>query len=167
MFCCREVFQHLRQIDRERYLNHLVCARRMRQPPGMIQPKEQVLLKWQSLCSEQEQSGQSAAAFCRARELRPSQFYYWKKRVREAAMPQFVEVRVSKPATPTDSRVGCHSTYFFSPNLLLVAMRNEATLSWVPKKAASALRLLVQDYQIVAERLPMLIICALGRCAAN
>ena len=79
----------------------------MRQAPGMIQPKEQVLLKWRSLCAEQEQSGQSAAGFCRARELHPSQFYYWKKRLREAAMPQFVEVRVRKPAmTPTDSRVG-------------------------------------------------------------
>ncbi|HEY6349673.1 MAG TPA: hypothetical protein VI636_09710 [Candidatus Angelobacter sp.] len=77
----------------------------------MIQPKEQILRKWQSLCSEQEQGGQSAAAFCRTRELRPSQFYYWKKRVREAAMPQFVEVRVRKPAmTPTDSRVGLGAT---------------------------------------------------------
>jgi hypothetical protein len=83
----------------------------MRQPSGMIQPKEQGLLKWQSLCSEQEQSGQSAAAFCQVRELRPSQFYYWKKRVREAAMPQFMAVRVRKPAmTPTDSRVGLGAT---------------------------------------------------------
>lgn len=73
----------------------------------MVQPQEEVLLKWQNLCSEQEQSGRSAAAFCRARELRPSQFYYWKKRVREAAMPQFMEVRVRKPAmTSRDSRVG-------------------------------------------------------------
>lgn len=83
----------------------------MRQPSGMVQPKEQGLLKWQSLCSEQKQSGQSAAAFCRARELRPSQFYYWKKRVREAAMPQLLEVRVRKAAmTSTDSRVGLGAT---------------------------------------------------------
>lgn len=83
----------------------------MRQASGMVQPKEQVLLKWQSLCSEQEQSGQSAAGFCRARELRPSQFYYWKKRVREAAMPQFLEVQVKKPAmSPKDSRVGLGAT---------------------------------------------------------
>jgi hypothetical protein len=69
------------------------------------------MLKWQNLCSEQEQSGQSAAAFCRARELRPSQGYYWKKRVREAAMPQFVEVQVRKPAmSPRDSRVGLGAT---------------------------------------------------------
>jgi hypothetical protein len=83
----------------------------MRQPSGMVQPKEQGLLKWQSLCSEQEQSGQSAAVFCRSRELRPSQFYYWKKRVREAAMPPFVEVRVSKPGmSPRDSRLGLGAT---------------------------------------------------------
>lgn len=83
----------------------------MQQPSGMVQPKEPVLLKWQSLCSEQEQSGQSGAAFCRARELRESQFYYWKKRVREAAMPQFVEVEVRKPTTSSkDSRVGLGET---------------------------------------------------------
>lgn len=69
------------------------------------------MLKWEKLCSEQEQSGQSGAAFCRARELRESQFYYWKKRVREAAMPQFVEVQVRKPAmSPKDSRVGLGAT---------------------------------------------------------
>src|SRR5215471_21234595 len=38
----------------------------------------------------------------------------------------------------------CHSTYSFSPNLLLVAMRNEAALSLAPKKAASAPRLPVR-----------------------
>jgi len=70
----------------------------MGQSSRMTQSREQVLLKWQNLCSEQEQSGQSAAAFCRARELRESQFYYWKKRVREAATSPFVEVQVRKPA---------------------------------------------------------------------
>ena len=44
-------------------------------------------------------------------ELPESQFYYWKKRVREAAMPQFVEVRVRKPLmSPRDSRVGLGAT---------------------------------------------------------
>jgi hypothetical protein len=60
----------------------------------MIQPIKQV--KWQSLLSEQEESGESAAAFCRARGLRESVFYYWKKRLREAVTPQFVEVQVAK-----------------------------------------------------------------------
>jgi peptide subunit release factor 1 (eRF1) len=63
----------------------------------MMQPRKQVLVKWQNLCSEQEQSGQSAAAFCRMRELPESQFYYWKKRVREAGASRFVEVQVAQP----------------------------------------------------------------------
>jgi hypothetical protein len=37
------------------------------------------------------------AGFCRTRELHESQFYYWKKRLREVATPQFVEVQVPKP----------------------------------------------------------------------
>lgn len=109
----------------------------MRQPPGMIQPKEQVLLKWQSLCSEQEQSGQSAAAFCRVRELRPSQFYYWKKRVQEAAMPQFVEMRVKKPAmSPRDSCAGLGPT-------IEVRLGNGRSLMVGPKFDASHLRALL------------------------
>lgn len=62
----------------------------------MIQPKKQV--KWQSLLSEQEESGQSVAAFCRTRELQESLFYYWKRRLKETATPQFVEVQVAKPS---------------------------------------------------------------------
>ena len=46
--------------------------------------------------SEQAASGQSVAAFCRARELPESQFYYWKKRLKEAATPPFVEVQLAK-----------------------------------------------------------------------
>ena len=61
----------------------------------MIQPGKQV--KWRSLISEQEESGQSVAAFCRTQELRESQFYYWKKRLGEVATPRFVEVQVAKP----------------------------------------------------------------------
>src|SRR5579871_4077213 len=38
----------------------------------------------------------------------------------------------------------CHSTYSFSPNVLLVAMRREAALPLAPKKAASAPRLPVR-----------------------
>jgi transposase-like protein len=58
----------------------------------MSQSRKQALLKWQSLFSEQEQSGQSAAAFCRARGVRESLFYYWKKQLQEVARRQFVEV---------------------------------------------------------------------------
>jgi hypothetical protein len=55
-------------------------------------------MKWRSLVSELEQSGQSVAAFCRARELPRSQVYYWKRRLREAVTePSFVEVQVAQP----------------------------------------------------------------------
>jgi hypothetical protein len=101
---------------------------------GMIQPRKEVLLKWQNLCLEQEQSGQSVAAFCRARELRESQFYYWKKRVREAAPPPFVEVRVRKPAMgPRDFRVGLGAT-------IEVRLGNGRSLIVGPEFDASHLR---------------------------
>ena len=62
----------------------------------MAQSKKEA--KWRSLVSEQEASGQSIAAFCRVRELRESLFYYWKRRLKQAATPPFVEVQVAKPA---------------------------------------------------------------------
>jgi hypothetical protein len=52
---------------------------------------------WRKLVSEQEQSGQSVSAFCRERGLPLSRFFFWKKRLREAATSQFVEVQVAKP----------------------------------------------------------------------
>jgi hypothetical protein len=54
-------------------------------------------VKWGNLASEQEASGQSIAGFCRARGLPKSQFYYWKKQLREVATPPFVQVQVAKP----------------------------------------------------------------------
>ena len=50
--------------------------------------------KWRGLVSEQSQSGQTVAAFCRDRGIRDSQFYDWKKRVREGEAAKFVEVKV-------------------------------------------------------------------------
>ena len=61
----------------------------------MNQPDKQV--KWRSLIAEQKESGQSAAAFCRARGVREALFYYWKKQLQEVARAQFVEVQVAKP----------------------------------------------------------------------
>jgi hypothetical protein len=71
----------------------------------MIQPNKQA--KWRSLVSEQEESGQSIAAFCRAGKLHESLFYYWKKRLQQAATPPFVEVQVAKPELrPSRSALG-------------------------------------------------------------
>ena len=63
----------------------------------MSQSRKQALRKWQSLFSEQEQSGQSAAAFCRTRGVHEGLYYYWKKQLQEVARRQFVEVQVAKP----------------------------------------------------------------------
>jgi hypothetical protein len=63
----------------------------------MNQRREQALAKWRDLVSEQEQSGQSVAAFCRDRELAGSQFIYWKRRLREAGGARFVEVQLAQP----------------------------------------------------------------------
>ena len=54
-------------------------------------------MKWRNLISEQGRSGQSVAAFCSERGLSRSHFYHWKRQLREAASPQFVEVQVANP----------------------------------------------------------------------
>src|ERR1700722_5759612 len=43
----------------------------------MNEHREQALAKWRSLVAEQEQSGQSVAAFCQTRELVQSHLIYW------------------------------------------------------------------------------------------
>ena|SRR5215469_6999133 len=61
----------------------------------MKQRSEQAFAKWRNLVSEQGRRGQSVAAFCRERGLANSHFFYWKKRLREAATPQFVAVQIA------------------------------------------------------------------------
>jgi hypothetical protein len=103
----------------------------------MIQPKKQVLVKWQSLVSEQQESGQTVTAFCRTRELRKSQFYYWKKRLRAAATPQFVEVQVARPyLSPRHSGSALGST-------IEVRLRNGRSLMVAPEFDPSHLRVLL------------------------
>jgi len=107
----------------------------MRQASCMIQLRNRV--KWQSLLSEQAKSGQSVAAFCRARELRESQFYYWKKRLREEAARQFVEVQVANPQLrQTHARSGVEAT-------IEVRLRNGRSLVVTPSFEASHLRALL------------------------
>jgi len=57
----------------------------------------EVWTKWRGLVSEQTESGQSAARFCRERGLPVWQFYDWKKRLVEGEVAKFVSVEV-KPA---------------------------------------------------------------------
>jgi transposase-like protein len=73
----------------------------------MKQLKSELWTKWRALVSEQSQSGQTVAAFCRDRGIRDSQFYDWKKRVREGEVAKFVEVKVKVPSeqrTPAPER---------------------------------------------------------------
>ena len=53
--------------------------------------------RWRTLVSEQSASGRSVAVFCRDRGLRASQFFAWKKRLRQAAAEPFLEVEVVDP----------------------------------------------------------------------
>jgi hypothetical protein len=70
----------------------------------MRQEKPEAWTKWGGLVSEQSQSGQSVAVFCRERGLHARQFYEWKKRLRDSESAKFVEVRVA-PAGPVRATV--------------------------------------------------------------
>ena len=101
----------------------------------MIQPGKQA--NWKSLVSEQQTSGQSVAAFCRTREVSEGLFYYWRKRLQEAAALEFVEVQVAKPQPrPQSSRAGLAST-------IEVRLSNGRSLIVPPKFDASHLRALL------------------------
>jgi transposase-like protein len=73
----------------------------------MKQLRVELWMKWRGVVSEQSQSGQTVAAFCRARGIRDSQFYDWKKRIREGESAKFVEVKLKEPSeqrTPAPER---------------------------------------------------------------
>jgi transposase-like protein len=101
----------------------------------MIQPIKQE--KWRRLFSEQEESGESVAGFCRARGVREALFYYWRKRLREAAMPQFVEVQVAKP------QLGAKHSRSALESTIEVRLRNGRSLIVAPEFEASQLRALL------------------------
>ena len=64
--------------------------------------------KWRGLVAERNRSGRSVAAFCRERGLRDSQFFAWKKRLRNAEAAQSVEVSpAEEPVQP--SAAGNHA----------------------------------------------------------
>jgi hypothetical protein len=60
----------------------------------MRQAGAEVWAKWRGLVSEQTQSGESAAKFCRERGIHVWQFYEWKKRLVEAEAGSFVSVEL-------------------------------------------------------------------------
>ena len=64
--------------------------------------------KWRGLISEQGGSGQSVRAFCQKRGLTTSQFFAWKKRLREASGEGFVEVRVQEAPASKGGAIVVH-----------------------------------------------------------
>jgi hypothetical protein len=60
----------------------------------MGQLKQEEWVRWRGLFSEQKESDQSIAAFCRDRALPVWQFYEWKKRLCQAEPRPFVAVEV-------------------------------------------------------------------------
>src|SRR3954453_10010010 len=66
----------------------------------MGQQKPEDWARWRTLLSEQQGSGQSIAAFCRARGLREGPFYEWRKRLQPAEASSFVAVEIAGAPTP-------------------------------------------------------------------
>ena len=57
---------------------------------------------WRALLAEQQASGRSVGAFCRARRLPQSTFYTWRARLAaEHERPAFVELRPVGRSTPS------------------------------------------------------------------
>ncbi len=91
--------------------------------------------RWQRLVSEQGQSGQSVAAYCRERQLRPSHFYWWKKQLRASPAARFVEVKWATDA-PSPRLAGDRGVD--------VLLRNGRTLRVAPGFDADLLRSLLR-----------------------
>jgi hypothetical protein len=75
------------------------------------QQREQEWARWRGLFSEQKESGQSIAGFCRERGLPVWQFYEWRKRLHPAEPGPFiaVEVAASEPAPLPTALIGMPS----------------------------------------------------------
>ncbi len=81
----------------------------------------EMAVKWQGLIAEQSGSGKTIAAFCRDRGLTTSQFFAWKKRLRQAAAEQFVEVQVRRPpAKPWKANSGTIEIHLAEGRRILV-----------------------------------------------
>jgi transposase-like protein len=73
----------------------------------MRQSRTEQWAKWRGLFLELLSSEQTMAAFCRDRGIRDSQFYDWKKRLRESEAAKFAEVKVKascEQRTPAPER---------------------------------------------------------------
>ena len=65
----------------------------------MAEQTQEAWARWRALIAEQQESGQSVAAFCRERGLRDGPFYEWKKRLRPPEAEPFVAVEIATTET--------------------------------------------------------------------
>lgn len=61
--------------------------------------KQVKLQQWSEIFQIRKSSGLTIAEYCRENSIQPSKYYYWLKRVRQAACDQ-LSVPMSKPANP-------------------------------------------------------------------
>jgi hypothetical protein len=93
------------------------------------QQQEEQRERWRGLFTEQQESGQSVAVFCRERGLREWQFYEWKKRLRPVRAEPFVAVelvgaapapetapRALEPGAPLEVRLRCGRSVLVGPD---------------------------------------------------
>lgn len=107
----------------------------------MQEHKPDVLARWEELLAEQAGSGLSVAAFCRERRLAESQFYSWKRRLREAVRRSFVEVQVVEPATRSGVvRAGVAPADDAQGGAIEIRLENGRRVFVAPGFAASHLR---------------------------
>jgi hypothetical protein len=106
----------------------------------MKQPSVEAWTRWRGLLSEQLESGQSAAVFCRERGLAVWAFYAWKKRVREAEAAKFVEVAV-RPAK------GSWRSSAVEEKAIEIRLRSGMSLFVGPGFEASHLRALLRELE--------------------
>jgi hypothetical protein len=106
----------------------------------MKQPSLEAWTRWRGLLSEQLESGQSAAVFCRERGLAVWAFYAWKKRVREVEATKFVEV-AEKPAK------GSWRSSAVEEKAIEIRLRSGMSLFVGPGFEASHLRALLRELE--------------------
>lgn len=111
--------------------------------------KQVKLQQWSEIFQMRKASGLTIAEYCRENSIQPSKYYYWLKRVRQAACDQ-LPAPISKPTNPIVSvtfeepvsslEINTCSTYAMRITLgsVSVEFTNDAT----PKLIESALQVL-------------------------
>lgn len=62
------------------------------------------LAHWSRVVRERRESGLSIKAFCQASGIHPNVYYYWQRKLREAACRQIAEIQELESQEPTEPR---------------------------------------------------------------